>query len=181
MSDDPLAMVYPRARLVVSSRAAHLPGPIDGPTLSDDESILSLESKTTTAIGMTGKLCMHAGQAATVNRELAPSPAELDWARDVIAQFGEDGSNVRDGSDLPRCHGPRRSWLRPSCSQLAPSPPTVSDHSLRRLRLDLRRHGPDDESSEGSGTDYPEWDGGIVIGNEMTRETWARDTVRWWR
>jgi citrate lyase subunit beta/citryl-CoA lyase len=51
---------------------------------------------------------MHAGQAATVNRELAPSPAELDWARDVIAQFGEDGSNVRDGSDLPRLSKARK-------------------------------------------------------------------------
>jgi citrate lyase subunit beta/citryl-CoA lyase len=108
MSDDPLAMVYPRARLVVSSRAARLPGPVDGPTLAADEATLALESKTTTTIGMTGKLCMHAGQAPTVNRELAPSLADVTWAREVIAQLGEDGSNVRDGSDLPRLSKARK-------------------------------------------------------------------------
>ncbi|MBY6540908.1 CoA ester lyase [Rhodococcus sp. BP-349] len=102
MSDDPMAMAYPRARLVVSSRAARLPGPIDGPTLAVNDSMLSRDSQLTVSMGMTGKLCMHSDQGPIVNRELAPSAADVAWARDVIAQLGEDGSGVRDGSDLPR-------------------------------------------------------------------------------
>ena len=102
MSDDPMAMAYPRARLVVSSRAARLPGPIDGPTLAVNDSMLSRDSQLTVSMGMTGKLCMHSDQGSIVNRELAPSVADVAWAREVIAQLGEDGSGVRDGSDLPR-------------------------------------------------------------------------------
>ncbi|GGG07354.1 CoA ester lyase [Rhodococcoides trifolii] len=102
MSDEPLAMAYPRSRLVVSSRAARLPGPIDGPTLAANDGMLSRDSALTLSMGMSGKLCMHSDQAAIVNRELAPSPADVTWARDVIDALGEDGSRVRDGSDLPR-------------------------------------------------------------------------------
>ncbi|OZD68331.1 CoA ester lyase [Rhodococcus sp. 06-1059B-a] len=102
MSDEPLAMAYPRSRLVVSSRAARLPGPIDGPTLTANESILSRDSALTVSMGMTGKLCMHAEQAPTVNRELAPSPSDVTWADEVVDALGTDGARVKDGSDLPR-------------------------------------------------------------------------------
>nr|WP_296767529.1 CoA ester lyase [Rhodococcus sp. (in: high G+C Gram-positive bacteria)] len=102
MSDEPLAMAYPRSRLVVSSRAARLPGPIDGPTLTSNESILARDSALTLSMGMTGKLCMHSEQAPTVNRELAPTPGDVTWADDVVDALGVDGSGVKDGSDLPR-------------------------------------------------------------------------------
>ncbi|WP_072802139.1 HpcH/HpaI aldolase/citrate lyase family protein [Rhodococcoides yunnanense] len=102
MSDEPLAMAYPRSRLVVSSRAARLPGPIDGPTLAANESILARDSALTLSMGMTGKLCMHAEQAPIVNRELAPAPSDVTWADEVIDALGIDGSGVKDGSDLPR-------------------------------------------------------------------------------
>lgn len=102
MSDDPLAMAYPRSRLVVSSRAARIPGPIDGPTLTANDSILGRDAALTLSMGMTGKLCMHSEQAAIVNRELAPSTTDVSWARDVIDALGADGAHVKDGSDLPR-------------------------------------------------------------------------------
>lgn len=102
MSDEPLAMAYPRSRLVVSSRAARLPGPIDGPTLTANESILARDSALTVSMGMTGKLCMHAEQAPTVNRELAPSSGDVTWADEVVDALGADGARVKDGSDLPR-------------------------------------------------------------------------------
>ena len=44
MSDDPMAMAYPRSRLVVASRAARLAGPIDGPTISTNDPILASKS-----------------------------------------------------------------------------------------------------------------------------------------
>ena len=102
MSDDPLAMAYPRSRLVVSSRVARLPGPIDGPTLTANDSILGRDAALTLSMGMAGKLCMHTDQVAIVNRELAPSPTDVSWAHDVIDALGADGAHVKDGSDLPR-------------------------------------------------------------------------------
>lgn len=102
MSDEPLAMAYPRSRLVVSSRAARLPGPIDGPTLTANDGILARDSALTVSMGMTGKLCMHAEQAHIVNRELAPTPNDVTWAHEVVEELGADGAHVRDGSDLPR-------------------------------------------------------------------------------
>ena len=102
MSDDPLAMAYPRSRLVVSSRAARLPGPIDGPTLTSNDSILARDAALTVSMGMTGKLCMHSEQAPTVNRELAPAPVDVSWAGQVVDELGADGARVKDGSDLPR-------------------------------------------------------------------------------
>ncbi len=102
MSDEPLAMAYPRSRLVVSSRAARLPGPIDGPTLTANDSILARDSALTVSMGMTGKLCMHAEQAPVVNRVLAPAPGDVTWADEVIDTLGIDGVHVKDGSDLPR-------------------------------------------------------------------------------
>ncbi|MBP1158108.1 citrate lyase subunit beta/citryl-CoA lyase [Rhodococcus sp. PvR099] len=102
MSDDPMAMAYPRSRLVVASRAARLTGPIDGPTISTNETVLQRDSALTASMGLTGKLCMHPDQALAVNRALSPSQDDVVWARDVIAELGEDGEHVRDGSDLPR-------------------------------------------------------------------------------
>lgn len=102
MSDDPLPMAYPRSRLVVASRAAKLPGPIDGPTLTANDSILGRDSALTLSMGMTGKLCMHPEQAPIVNRELAPTPSDVSWALEVVDALGADGARVKDGSDLPR-------------------------------------------------------------------------------
>ncbi len=103
MSDDVMAMAYPRSRLVIASRAARLPGgPIDGPTISANDTILQRDCEATVSLGLTGKLCLHADQAATVNRALSPSAHDIQWARDVIADLGADGERVRAGSDLPR-------------------------------------------------------------------------------
>jgi len=103
MSDDVLAMTYPRSRLVIASRAARLPGgPIDGPTVSANDTILQRDCEATVSLGLTGKLCLHPDQAPVVNRALSPSAHDIAWARDVIAELGTDGEHVRDGSDLPR-------------------------------------------------------------------------------
>lgn len=103
MSDDVLAMSYPRSRLVIASRAARLAGgPIDGPTVSANDTILQRDCEATASLGLTGKLCLHPDQAPTVNRALSPSSHDIAWAHDVITELGADGERVRDGSDLPR-------------------------------------------------------------------------------
>ncbi|BCN78859.1 HpcH/HpaI aldolase/citrate lyase family protein [Prescottella equi] len=103
MSDDVLAMAYPRSRLVIASRAARLPGgPIDGPTVSANDTILQRDCQATVSLGLTGKLCLHPDQAPAVNRALSPDAHDIAWAREVMAELGTDGERVRDGSDLPR-------------------------------------------------------------------------------
>ena len=46
-SSDDLAMAYPRSRLVIASRIGDLPGPIDGPTVSNSHRVLREQSAVT--------------------------------------------------------------------------------------------------------------------------------------
>ncbi|MGN6218421.1 MAG: HpcH/HpaI aldolase/citrate lyase family protein [Microbacterium sp.] len=102
MSADAEAMAYPRARLVVASRVGNLPGPIDGPTVGNSMPTLREQSGITVSMGMTGKLCLAAEQAPVINEVICPTPSEVLWALDFLADFEGRGRVVRDGSDLPR-------------------------------------------------------------------------------
>jgi citrate lyase subunit beta/citryl-CoA lyase len=101
-SADDLAMAYPRSRLVVASRVGNLPGPIDGPTVGSSHPVLREQSQTTVALGMTGKLCLDIGQLPVINEVISPTPSDVAWARDFLADFEARGRVIRDGSDLPR-------------------------------------------------------------------------------
>ncbi|WAM19090.1 HpcH/HpaI aldolase/citrate lyase family protein [Rhodococcus sp. JS3073] len=98
---DSAALGYARGRLVVASKAAGLPGPIDGPTLTSDDSVLREALDVTQSMGMTGKLCLTEQHVEHINRELSPTTADVTWAEDVIDRLGPDGGNVTKGSDLP--------------------------------------------------------------------------------
>jgi citrate lyase subunit beta/citryl-CoA lyase len=102
MSADAEAMAYPRARLVVASRVGDLPGPIDGPTVGNSMPTLREHSAITVSMGMTGKLCLAAEQAPVINEVICPTPSEVEWALDFLADFEGRGRVIRDGSDLPR-------------------------------------------------------------------------------
>ncbi|MBW8761458.1 MAG: CoA ester lyase [Microbacterium sp.] len=102
MSADREAMAYPRARLVVSSRAAGLPGPIDGPTVGSSHPILREQSAITVSMGMTGKLCLSPDQTPVVNEVISPTRTDVEWAYEFLQDFDARGQIVRDGSDLPR-------------------------------------------------------------------------------
>lgn len=101
-SADDLAMAYPRSRLVVASRVGKLPGPIDGPTVGSSHPVLREQSQMTVALGMTGKLCLDAAQLPVINEVISPTPSDVAWARDFLADFEARGRVIRDGSDLPR-------------------------------------------------------------------------------
>ncbi|MGO4203747.1 CoA ester lyase [Rhodococcus sp. TAF43] len=108
MDQSPLAMAYPRSHLTAASRAAGLPGPIDGPTVSFRQSVLEDETTNAASLGATGRLCMRPEQTSTVNKLLSPTDHDVRWARKVIDTLGEDGERVNDGSDLPRLARARR-------------------------------------------------------------------------
>jgi len=101
-SADDLAMAYPRSRLVVASRIGNLPGPIDGPTVGSNHSVLKEKSELAVALGMTGKLCLDVGQLTVINEIICPTVADVTWAHDFITDFEARGRVIRDGSDLPR-------------------------------------------------------------------------------
>jgi citrate lyase subunit beta/citryl-CoA lyase len=96
------ALAYARARLVVVSRAAELPGPIDGPTVVDDQLIVEQETAYALSLGMSGRLCLDASHADTINSTLSPGPGDIADAHALIAQLGPDGAHATKGSDLPR-------------------------------------------------------------------------------
>ncbi|MDR2998877.1 MAG: CoA ester lyase [Microbacterium sp.] len=102
MSADREAMAYPRARLVISSRAGGLPGPIDGPTVGSSHPILREQSAITVSMGMTGKLCLQTDQTPVVNEVISPTRTDVEWAYEFLEDFDARGRIVRDGSDLPR-------------------------------------------------------------------------------
>jgi len=101
-SADDLAMAYPRSRLVVASRIGGLPGPIDGPTVGSSHPVLREQSSVAVALGLTGKLCLDVEQLPVINEVISPTPSDVAWAHDFLADFEGRGRVIRDGSDLPR-------------------------------------------------------------------------------
>ena len=102
MAATPEAMAYPRAKLVVASRVGNLPGPIDGPTVGTNHPILREQTGITVMMGMTGKLCLAIDQTSVINEVISPTPSDVAWATDFMADFEANGRVIRDGSDLPR-------------------------------------------------------------------------------
>ncbi|AQA03191.1 aldolase [Mycobacterium sp. MS1601] len=100
MSDDPAVLAYARARLVIASRAAALPAPIDGPTLRTATEHLTRDTGVAKAAGMTGRLCLELAHTETVNSLLSPSPLEIDEARRTLARL-DAPTGVYDGSVGP--------------------------------------------------------------------------------
>ncbi|KAB1646604.1 CoA ester lyase [Pseudoclavibacter sp. CFCC 13796] len=96
-----LALAYARSRLVVASRVGELPGPIDGPVLSDDPAVITAACQVTAEMGMTGKLVLKPQQTAQINDHLAPTQSEIAWARDLLDKDAQ-GDGGADGSYLPR-------------------------------------------------------------------------------
>lgn len=97
MSDSPLALSWPRSRLVVASAAAGIPAPIDGPTSGDRAAVLAA-AQHAAEMGMTGKLVLNTEDVAAVDEGLSPTRAEIDQARVLLSRTPDDSA---DGSYAP--------------------------------------------------------------------------------
>ena len=85
IEDDDEALLFFRSQLVLASRLAGLPAPVDGVTtaLDSDEPVVR-EAARARRLGFGAKLCIHPRQVAAVHQGFAPAPAEIEWARRVL-------------------------------------------------------------------------------------------------
>jgi citrate lyase subunit beta/citryl-CoA lyase len=86
LQGDDDALLYFRSRLVLASRLAELPPPVDGvSTAIDEPERLRADTARARRLGFGAKLCIHPKQVETVNAGFVPSADELAWARRIVA------------------------------------------------------------------------------------------------
>ncbi|AOZ03732.1 CoA ester lyase [Cupriavidus sp. USMAHM13] len=98
------ALAYARSRLVLASRVARLPPPVDGVTTAlTDETVLADDVAYARELGFAGKLCIHPSQVAGVQAGFRPSAQQADWARRVIEATSSGSHAVQvDGKMVDR-------------------------------------------------------------------------------
>ena len=104
------AMLLARSSLVLASRAAGLPGPVDGVTTALDNPALARADATRAhGLGFAGKLCIHPTQVDSVNAAFTPSDQDLTWARRILQALDGGGAARVDGHmvDAPVAHRAR--------------------------------------------------------------------------
>jgi citrate lyase subunit beta/citryl-CoA lyase len=75
-----------RFGVAMATRLAGLAPAVDGVTVqTGDDERLRADTRRSKRFGFGGKLCIHPKQVAVVHDTLAPSAAELEWARRVLA------------------------------------------------------------------------------------------------
>ncbi|NTF10571.1 CoA ester lyase [Agrobacterium rubi] len=91
------ALLQARFELVLASRLAGLPGPVDGVTTSiEDEELISSDARYGLELGFAGKLAIHPRQVEAIKAGFRPQPLEIEWARRVLASG--DGAAAVDGA-----------------------------------------------------------------------------------
>lgn len=102
LGPDPRALDHARSVLVLASKVAGLPAPVDAPSLAiKDEAQLGLDAKLSRNFGFGGKLCIHPAQLAKVVAAYSPREDELAWARRVV-QVAAEGAAQIDGRMIDR-------------------------------------------------------------------------------
>lgn len=81
-----------RFQIVVASRYAGLEPPIDGVTVSlEDTAVLQSDIWRARLMGFAAKLCIHPRQVERVNVGFAPTEEEIEWAQRIISADRENG------------------------------------------------------------------------------------------
>jgi citrate lyase subunit beta/citryl-CoA lyase len=85
-----------RAALILASRYAGLPAPIDGvATALDDAAGLARDVERARRFGFGAKLAIHPRQIAAINAGFLPSEKEVAWARGVLASAAASGDGAK--------------------------------------------------------------------------------------
>jgi len=86
LSGDERGLTGPSMAIALASRCVGRATPIAGVTPAiDDRTALDRDIAFARAFGFAAKLCIHPKQVAAVRAAFAPTEAELDWARRVLA------------------------------------------------------------------------------------------------
>lgn len=111
-SQIPEAFLFARNRIVLASRTADLPSPIDGVTPAiSDMAMVARDSHYARSLGFGAKLCIHPSQLVTVQRAFLPDSRQLAWADRVMRAVATGSHAVQvDGEmvDLPLIERARR-------------------------------------------------------------------------
>ncbi|MBE4717890.1 CoA ester lyase [Pseudarthrobacter sp. AB1] len=92
---------HARSALVVSSRAAGIPAPLDSPAIYIKEiEKVQTSAKLARGFGFGGKLCIHPSQVPVVNQAFRPGPDEVEWAESVVSAAG--GASQIEGQMIDR-------------------------------------------------------------------------------
>lgn len=84
-----------RLQIVLASRVAGLPLPLDGVTPGvDDRERVRSDAVRARRGGFGGKLCIHPAQIDAVHEAFRPSAPEVDWARRVTDGFRASGGSA---------------------------------------------------------------------------------------
>ncbi|MPZ95823.1 MAG: CoA ester lyase [Propionibacteriales bacterium] len=114
---DDRGLAWARGRVVVAARAAGLPPPVQSvfTHLHDPDGLVS-SCRAGRALGFVGRCAIHPGQLAVIRAAYRPDGAEVDRARDLLAQVdsarraGSGVAVLTDGSfvDAAMVEGARR-------------------------------------------------------------------------
>jgi citrate lyase subunit beta/citryl-CoA lyase len=114
VADNVVPLFHARSQVVLASRAAGLGGPSDGvyAQLADLEGLRRAATHAR-RLGFEAKSAIHPSQVAVINEIFRPTPAEVEWARRVVAAFDAASGNplrLDDGEfvDLPIAERARR-------------------------------------------------------------------------
>lgn len=111
------ALLLARSMLVLHSRLAALPPPIDGVTPAiDDAALAEADARRAAELGFGGKLAIHPRQVAPIGRGFRPDAAALAEAERIVAAAAAGGVAVIDGAmvDRPVVERARRLLARAS-------------------------------------------------------------------
>lgn len=99
------AMRYVRSQIVLHSRFAGKPAPVDSvtPDFRDPDAVTS-DALAARNLGFGGKLLIHPAQVEPVRRVFSPSDDDIDWAQRVITAMNdaERGAVSVDGQMIDR-------------------------------------------------------------------------------
>jgi citrate lyase subunit beta/citryl-CoA lyase len=122
-----------RIGLTLASRAAGLPGPVDGPSTDlVDLSRTAVESQDAARTGFTGKLCIHPRQVTEVNDAFSPTPEAVDRARRIVdaAQASGSGAFRLDGEMIDAPVIARARSVLAAARTFSPAPGTPQPRSV---------------------------------------------------
>ncbi|RYC31090.1 CoA ester lyase [Lichenibacterium minor] len=93
------ALLFARAEIVLASRLAGRPAPLDGVTPGyRDGAPVEDDARYAARLGFGGKLLIHPAQIAPARAGFAPSDAEVAWAKRVLAAAADGRAVAVDGA-----------------------------------------------------------------------------------